>query len=98
VDLVVNHNVPRTPKTYVHRVGRSARAGRVGGAITFITQYDVVLLQEVEKLVGKKLDKLNVSDKKVTQYVTQVLVTKREAEIKLDQQNFGERKEINKRK
>lgn len=34
----------------------------------------------------------------VTQYVTQVLVTKREAEIKLDQQNFGERKEINKRK
>ena len=34
----------------------------------------------------------------VTQYVTQVLVTKREAEIKLDQQNFGERKAINKRK
>lgn len=30
--------------------------------------------------------------------MTQVLVTKREAEIKLDQQNFGERKEINKRK
>uniref|UniRef100_A0A914SJS1 Uncharacterized protein n=1 Tax=Parascaris equorum TaxID=6256 RepID=A0A914SJS1_PAREQ len=34
----------------------------------------------------------------VTQYVTQVLVTKREAEVKLDQQNFGERKRINKRK
>lgn len=65
VDLVVNHNVPRSPKTYVHRVGRSARAGRFGGAITFVTQYDITLLQEVEKLVGKKLDKLNVSDKKV---------------------------------
>ncbi|VDM39790.1 unnamed protein product [Toxocara canis] len=98
VDLVVNHNVPRSPKTYVHRVGRSARAGRFGGAITFVTQYDITLLQEVEKLIGKKLDKLNVSDKKVTQYVTQVLVTKREAEIKLEQQNFGERKEINRRK
>lgn len=34
----------------------------------------------------------------VTQYVTQVLVAKREAEIKLDKQNFGERREINKRK
>lgn len=34
----------------------------------------------------------------VKQYVTQVLVTKREAEIKLEQQNFGERKEINRRK
>ncbi|VDN59463.1 unnamed protein product [Dracunculus medinensis] len=98
VDLVVNHNVPRLPKTYVHRVGRSARAGRFGGAITFVTQYDIVLLQEVEKLVGKKLEKLNVNDKKVTQYVTQVLVTKREAEIKLDKQNFGEKKAINKRK
>uniref|UniRef100_A0A915ALZ2 RNA helicase n=1 Tax=Parascaris univalens TaxID=6257 RepID=A0A915ALZ2_PARUN len=98
VYLVVSHNVPRSPKTYVHRVGRSARAGRFGGAITFVTQYDITLLHEVEKLVGKKLDRLNVPDKKVTQHVTQVLVTKREAEVKLDQQNFGERKRINKRK
>uniref|UniRef100_A0A0N5A9Z4 RNA helicase n=1 Tax=Syphacia muris TaxID=451379 RepID=A0A0N5A9Z4_9BILA len=98
VDLVINHNVPQNPKVYVHRVGRSARAGRFGGAITFVTQYDISLLQEVEKLIGKKLDKLDVSDKKVKQYVTQVLVTKREAELKLEQQNFGERKLINKRK
>ncbi|MCP9262319.1 putative ATP-dependent RNA helicase DDX49 [Dirofilaria immitis] len=69
VNLVVNHNVPQNPKTYIHRVGRSARAGRFGCALIFVTQY-----------------------------VTQVLVTKREAEIKLDQQNFGERKTINKRK
>ncbi|KAK0415305.1 hypothetical protein QR680_011882 [Steinernema hermaphroditum] len=98
VDLVVNHNVPRCPKTYVHRVGRSARAGRFGAALTFVTQYDVTLLQEVEKLIGKKMDQFAVSDKKVSQYVTQVLVVKREAEIKLAQQNFGEKKEINKRK
>lgn len=98
VDLVVNHNIPRCPKTYIHRVGRSARAGRFGGAITFVTQYDIVLLQEVEKLIRRKLEELKVNHKKVTQYVTQVLVTKREAEIKLNRQNFGERKEINKRK
>uniref|UniRef100_A0A183EWH5 Helicase C-terminal domain-containing protein n=1 Tax=Gongylonema pulchrum TaxID=637853 RepID=A0A183EWH5_9BILA len=98
VDLVVNHNVPQNPKTYIHRVGRSARAGRFGCALTFVTQYDIFLLQEIEKVVGKKLGKLPVSDKKVSQYVTQVLVTKREAEIKLDRQNFGERKAINKRK
>uniref|UniRef100_A0A0N4UUM5 RNA helicase n=1 Tax=Enterobius vermicularis TaxID=51028 RepID=A0A0N4UUM5_ENTVE len=98
VDLVINHNVPRDPKIYIHRVGRSARAGRFGGAVTFVTQYDVTLLQEIEKLIGRKLEQLTVSDKKVKQYVTQVLVTKREAEIKLEQQNFGERKEINRRK
>ncbi|KAM3718731.1 putative ATP-dependent RNA helicase [Dirofilaria immitis] len=98
VNLVVNHNVPQNPKTYIHRVGRSARAGRFGCALIFVTQYDIFLLQEIEKIIRKKLDKLVVNDKKVTQYVTQVLVTKREAEIKLDQQNFGERKTINKRK
>lgn len=60
VDLVVNHNVPRCPKTYVHRVGRSARAGRYGSALTFITQYDVVLLQAIEDLIGKKMEELKV--------------------------------------
>ncbi|RCN36356.1 DEAD/DEAH box helicase, partial [Ancylostoma caninum] len=62
VDLVVNHNVPKCPKTYVHRVGRSARAGRYGSALTFVTQYDVVLIQAVEELIGMKLKELKVSD------------------------------------
>jgi ATP-dependent RNA helicase DDX49/DBP8 len=44
----VNHNVPRCPKSYLHRVGRSARAGRFGAAITFVTQYDVYLLRAIE--------------------------------------------------
>ena len=94
----MNHNVPREAKTYVHRVGRSARAGRFGSAITFLTQYDIGLIREVEKLIGKKLEKLNVSHKKVTTYVTDVLMLKREAEIKLERERFGEKKEINKRK
>ncbi|EPB67687.1 DEAD/DEAH box helicase [Ancylostoma ceylanicum] len=98
VDLVVNHNVPKCPKTYVHRVGRSARAGRYGSALTFVTQYDVVLLQAVEELIGMKLKELKVSDRKVTRYVTKVLVAKREAELRLQQSNFGERKESNLRK
>ncbi|CAP24509.1 Protein CBG03667 [Caenorhabditis briggsae] len=98
VDLVVNHNVPQCPKTYIHRVGRSARAGRFGSALSFVTQYDVELLQAVEKTIGKKLDELKVSAKHVTKYVTQVLVAKKEAELKLENQKFGERKEINRRK
>ncbi|VDM52766.1 unnamed protein product [Angiostrongylus costaricensis] len=98
VDLVVNHNVPKSPKTYVHRVGRSARAGRYGSALTFVTQYDVVLFQAVEQLIGMKLEELKVSDQKVTRYVTKVLVAKREAELRLEQNNFGEQKEANLRK
>ena len=96
--MVVNHNVPRTPKTYVHRVGRSARAGRFGSAITFVTQYDITLLRDIEEVVGRKLEKLAVNNNKVTKYVTDVLLLKREAEIKLDRQKFGEQRENYKRK
>ncbi len=95
---MVNHNVPRVPKGYVHRVGRAARAGRPGSAITFVSQYDVVLVEEIEKMIGKTLEELRVNDKKVSLYVTEVLVAKREAEIKLDEQRFGEKREINRRK
>uniref|UniRef100_A0A8R1Z5A8 RNA helicase n=1 Tax=Pristionchus pacificus TaxID=54126 RepID=A0A8R1Z5A8_PRIPA len=98
VDVVVNHSLPQCPKTYVHRVGRSARAGRFGSALSFVTQYDVVLLQAIEKLIGKKIDQLNVNEKKVSKEVTQVLVSKREAEIRLEEEGFGERKETNIRK
>ncbi|KAI1709950.1 DEAD/DEAH box helicase domain-containing protein [Ditylenchus destructor] len=98
VDLVINHNVPMSPKTYIHRVGRSARAGRFGGAITFVTQHDELLLKAVEKDIGKQLEELKVSHKNVTLYAGRVLATKREAEIKMERQNFGERKEIYKRK
>ncbi|KAJ2084269.1 ribosomal RNA processing protein [Coemansia sp. RSA 988] len=56
VDLVVNYDIPSFSKDYIHRVGRTARAGRSGRAISFATQYDVELLQRIEQVIGKKLD------------------------------------------
>lgn len=56
VDLVINYDVPGNGKDYVHRVGRTARAGRSGRAVTLVTQYDVEAYQKVEALIGKKLD------------------------------------------
>ena len=41
VDIVLNFDLPPDSKTYVHRVGRTARAGKSGNAISFVTQYDV---------------------------------------------------------
>ncbi|VDN53877.1 unnamed protein product [Dracunculus medinensis] len=55
VDNVLNYDVPTQSKDYVHRVGRTARAGRSGVAVTFVTQYDVELYQRIENLIGKKL-------------------------------------------
>ena len=62
VDLVLNYDVPTHGKEYVHRVGRTARAGRKGSAIAFVTQYDVELYQRLEHLIGVKLPKADVDE------------------------------------
>ena len=56
VDLVVNFDLPPDSKTYVHRVGRTARAGKSGVAISIVTQYDIEIFQRIEKALGKKLE------------------------------------------
>ena len=44
---VVNFNIPAAAREYVHRVGRTARAGRGGRAISFVSQYDIELVQRI---------------------------------------------------
>lgn len=56
MDIVINYDIPTHSKDYIHRVGRTARAGRAGKSITMVTQYDVELIQRIEKVIGKKMD------------------------------------------
>jgi ATP-dependent RNA helicase DDX47/RRP3 len=56
VDLVINFDVPTHSKDYIHRVGRTARAGRAGKAILFVTQYDVEFLKRLEFVLGQDLE------------------------------------------
>lgn len=53
---MINFDVPTHSKDYIHRVGRTARAGRAGKSITIVTQYDVEFLQRLELVLGKPLD------------------------------------------
>ncbi|KAF8597315.1 P-loop containing nucleoside triphosphate hydrolase protein [Ceratobasidium sp. AG-I] len=55
VDVVINFDIPTHSKDYIHRVGRTARAGRAGKSITLVTQYDVELLRRIEEVIGKKM-------------------------------------------
>ncbi|CAJ0758240.1 15709_t:CDS:10 [Entrophospora sp. SA101] len=50
-------------KDYIHRVGRTARAGRSGKSITFVTQYDVELFQRIENVIGKKMELFPIGNK-----------------------------------
>lgn len=56
VDLVLNYDLPGDSKTYVHRVGRTARAGKSGHAVSLVTQYDVEVWLRIEKALGRKVD------------------------------------------
>ncbi|XP_077988786.1 putative ATP-dependent RNA helicase DDX49 [Glandiceps talaboti] len=98
VELVINHNVPSSPKDYIHRVGRTARAGRGGMAITLMTQYDVKLIHAIEEHINTKLTEHKVDEPDVVKIMNEVSVARREAEITLEERDFGERKLINKRK
>jgi ATP-dependent RNA helicase RhlE len=53
IRMVVNYDVPTDPEVYVHRVGRTARAGAQGLALTLISPDEWLLMADVEKLIGK---------------------------------------------
>lgn len=56
VSLVINYDLPRDPDDYIHRVGRTARAGRKGEAVTMVGQRDVELVLAIEARVGRQME------------------------------------------
>ncbi|PAV84419.1 hypothetical protein WR25_20006 [Diploscapter pachys] len=93
VDMVVNYDVPGQAKDYIHRVGRTARAGRAGLAITFVTQYDAILYQKIEAHIGKKLAAYECEENLVMKFVerTQEAIEAAKEEIK-ETENTKKRK------
>ena len=55
VSHVINHDIPTVAESYVHRVGRTARAGAIGTAISLCAPEEVPLLREIERLTGVPL-------------------------------------------
>lgn len=55
ISHVINYDLPRSPEDYVHRIGRTARAGRSGMAISLVTSEDSRGVAAIEKLIGRRL-------------------------------------------
>ena len=55
VTHIVNYDVPNTPETYVHRIGRTARAGASGAAILFCDATEQPFLRDIERLIRRKI-------------------------------------------
>ncbi|KAK1785733.1 hypothetical protein P4O66_019085, partial [Electrophorus voltai] len=94
VDCVINFDIPTHSKDYIHRVGRTARAGRSGKSITFVTQYDVELFQRIEALIGKKLPAFPTQEEEVMMLVERVSEAQRYARVEMKEQ--GEKRKRSK--
>ncbi|KAE8009308.1 hypothetical protein FH972_005754 [Carpinus fangiana] len=66
VDMVINYDIPSNPKDYIHRVGRTARAGRPGVAISLVTdENELRTFLEIENRLGMKFPELPFKKEKV---------------------------------
>ena len=62
IQLVLNYDVPHDCEDYVHRIGRTARAGSEGAAVTLVNRDDQSRFRQIEKFIGHEVDKSPVPD------------------------------------
>lgn len=94
VDIVINFDIPTHSKDYIHRVGRTARAGRSGRSITFVTQYDVELYQRIEHLIDKKLPQYETVEDEVMVLVERVTEAQRYAKMELKEMQENKKRTL----
>ena len=56
----MNYELPNSAEDYVHRIGRTARAGQTGGAISLVCVDELKLLSDIEKLIGTKIEQVKL--------------------------------------
>jgi ATP-dependent RNA helicase DDX47/RRP3 len=79
VDLIVNLDLPSDSQTYVHRVGRTARAGKSGKSVSFVTQYDLEVWLRIENALGKQIPEQVINKDEAMVYMERVSEAQREA-------------------
>ncbi|HOZ30850.1 MAG TPA: DEAD/DEAH box helicase [Bacteroidales bacterium] len=62
VNLIINYDIPEKAEDYVHRIGRTARAGKLGLAISLISEFDINKFNRIEKLLNRIIVKLNLPE------------------------------------
>lgn len=60
VSHVINFDTPNIPENYIHRIGRTGRADKKGGAITFVNEVEVPAMESIEALMGQEIPKVDI--------------------------------------
>ena len=79
VAMVINWDCPRRADDYVHRVGRTARAGRGGVAVTIVTERDVELVKIIEDAIGAEMTETTLPEETVLEQLNKVSLARRMA-------------------
>ncbi|KAI0036783.1 DEAD-domain-containing protein [Vararia minispora EC-137] len=79
VALVVNWDLPGEPEEYTHRVGRTARAGRSGMAVSFVCERDEDKVHRIEDRIHVRLEELSLPEESVLEHLSRVGTAKRQA-------------------
>jgi len=64
IEHIINYDMPQAPEDFIHRIGRTARAGSVGEAVSFLTQKDTRIWRSIERLLNKEESKKKRRDPK----------------------------------
>ncbi len=89
IGLVINYHMPYDPEWYVHRIGRTARAGRAGRAVLFVTPREQRLLRDIERFTGQKIKpsklptRADVALRRVALFKQQILDSLEEEDLDL---------------
>ncbi len=62
LEMVINYDMPDIAETYIHRIGRTGRAGNTGTALSFCCQDEHIKIRDIQKLTGKKLNSILVNE------------------------------------
>ncbi|MEN8077838.1 DEAD/DEAH box helicase [Clostridioides difficile] len=85
---VINYDLPDVAETYVHRIGRTGRAGASGVAITFCDEEEKAMFRSIEKVIGKTIPVLAKEEYEIIQTVAQPPQKKRNNQVNRNNRNY----------
>jgi len=87
VKMVINYDLPAASESYLHRIGRTARAGKKGQAVSLVSEYDVDLVHNIEEYIGKELSEYETNEAEVLTELNRVTEAFRQAKMDLEEMN-----------
>ena len=101
VNFVINYELPASSTDYIHRIGRTGRAGRKGTSISICTERDIDIFQSIETATGVKMTDYydeGETDKAIVDLLHEVSNARRAAALWLLETKFGEKRKVNREK